>query len=134
VCLAISVSINTYTVSLGFGRHAKTVSEENLRLINLNTIVGAAFGILATTISKTSFAITLHRISTNAWMRYFLVFVIVTINITMNLVWIFGLAKCSPLARVFDRKVPGTCWDLSKLLTYQLFAACTFLMDGQPRR
>ncbi|KAH6951728.1 hypothetical protein DER45DRAFT_576944 [Fusarium avenaceum] len=56
-------------------------------------------------------------------MRYFLVFVIVTINVTMNLVWIFGLAKCSPLARVFDKKVPGTCWDPTKLLTYQLFAA-----------
>ncbi|KAM0189009.1 hypothetical protein ACHAPA_007722 [Fusarium lateritium] len=123
VCLAVAVSINTYTVSLGFGRHAKTISDENLKLINLNTIVGAAFGILATTISKTSFAITLHRISTNAWMRYFLIFVIVTINISMNLVWIFGLVKCSPLARVFDKSVPGTCWDSSKLLKYQLFAA-----------
>ncbi|KAF5000537.1 hypothetical protein FGRMN_1704 [Fusarium graminum] len=123
VCLAISVSIETHLVSLGFGRHQDTISEANLKIINLNTIVGAAFGILATTISKTSFAITLHRLATNAWMRYFLVFVIVTINVTMNLVWIFGLAKCSPLARVFDKKVPGSCWDPSKLVTFQLFAA-----------
>ncbi|KAF5657723.1 integral membrane protein pth11 [Fusarium heterosporum] len=123
VCLAISVALNTYIVSLGFGRHQDTISEANLKIINLNTIVAAAFGILATTISKTSFAITLHRIATNAWMRYFLVFVIVTINVSMNLVWIFGFAKCSPLARVFDKKVPGSCWDPKKLLQYQLFAA-----------
>ncbi|KAJ4111322.1 hypothetical protein NW768_011896 [Fusarium equiseti] len=123
VTLMISVAINTYLVSLGFGRHMNTISEENLRTINLNTIVGAAFGIIATTTSKTSFAITLYRIATNVWMKYFLIFVIVTINISMNLVWIFGLAKCSPLARVFDKKVPGTCWDPKALLQFQLFAA-----------
>jgi len=103
-----------------------TISEENLRTINLNTIVGAAFGIIATTTSKTSFAITLYRIATNVWMKYFLIFVIITINISMNLFWIFGLAKCSPLARVFDKKVPGTCWDPKALLQFQLFAACEF--------
>ncbi|KAF5624447.1 integral membrane protein pth11 [Fusarium sp. NRRL 52700] len=78
---------------------------------------------MATTISKTSFAITLYRIATNAWMKYFLIFIIVTINVSMNLVWIFGFAKCTPLERVWNPDVPGTCWDKSKLLTFQLFAA-----------
>ncbi|KAF5258939.1 hypothetical protein FOXYS1_10467 [Fusarium oxysporum] len=78
---------------------------------------------MATTISKTSFAITLYRIATNAWMKYFLIFIIVTINVSMNLVWIFGFAKCTPLERVWNHNVPGTCWDKSKLLTFQLFAA-----------
>ncbi|CCT74586.1 related to integral membrane protein pth11 [Fusarium fujikuroi IMI 58289] len=123
VALAISVSLNTYLVSLGFGRHAATISDENLIIINKTTIVGAAFGIMATTISKTSFAITLYRIATNAWMKYFLIFIIVTINVSMNLVWIFGFAKCTPLERVWNHNVPGTCWDKSKLLTFQLFAA-----------
>ncbi|CEI62252.1 hypothetical protein FVEN_g10252 [Fusarium venenatum] len=123
VTLMISVAINTYLVSLGFGRHKATISDENLKTINLNTIVGAAFGIIATTTSKTSFAITLYRIATNVWMKYFLIFVIITINVSMNLVWIFGLAKCSPLARVFDKSVPGTCWDPKALLQFQLFAA-----------
>ncbi|KAH6880039.1 hypothetical protein B0T10DRAFT_495700 [Thelonectria olida] len=123
VALTIAVSINTYIVSLGFGRHKWTISDDNIKTINLNTILVAAFGIIATTTSKSSFAITLHRISTNKWMKYFLVFVIVTINISMNLVWIFGFAKCTPLKKVWDSKVPGTCWDKSKLLKFQLFAA-----------
>jgi hypothetical protein len=42
----------------------------------------------------------------------------------MNLVWIFGLAKCTPYHRVFDKSVPGTCWDKTKLAKFQLFAAC----------
>lgn len=122
--LAIAVSINTYIVSLGFGRHIDTISDENLRTINLNTILVATFGIIATTTSKSSFALTLYRISTSTWMRYFLIFVIVTVNISMNLVWIFGLAKCTPFEKVLNSKFPGTCWDRSKLLKFQLFAAC----------
>jgi hypothetical protein len=42
----------------------------------------------------------------------------------MNLIWIFGLAKCTPLERVFDKSVPGTCWDKTKLVHFQLFASC----------
>jgi hypothetical protein len=122
--LAIAVSINSYIVSIGFGRHKATISDDNLKTISLNTILVAAFGIMATTLSKSSFAITLHRISTNKWMKYFLIFVIVTINLSMNLVWIFGFAKCTPLKKVWDSTVPGTCWDKTKLVKFQLFAAC----------
>jgi hypothetical protein len=42
----------------------------------------------------------------------------------MNLVWIFGLAKCTPFERVMDKSIPGTCWDKTKLAKFQLFAAC----------
>ncbi|KAF0329924.1 hypothetical protein GQ607_002691 [Colletotrichum asianum] len=121
--LAISVSINSYIVSLGFGRHIWTISDENRKEINLFTILVATFGIIATTTSKSSFALTLYRIVTNNWTKYFLIFVIVSINISMNLIWIFGFAKCTPLEKVWDGSVPGTCWDKTKLVRYQLFAA-----------
>ncbi|OLN97764.1 hypothetical protein CCHL11_07918 [Colletotrichum chlorophyti] len=123
ITLAISVSVNSYIVSLGFGRHIWTISDENKKEINLCTILVAAFGIIATTTSKSSFALTLYRIVTNKWTKHFLVFVIVSINISMNLVWIFGFAKCTPLAKVWDGNVPGVCWDRTKLVKYQLFAA-----------
>ncbi|KAF4981688.1 hypothetical protein FZEAL_2575 [Fusarium zealandicum] len=123
VSLLIAVSINSYIVTLGFGRHIETVDDADLRIINLNTILVATFGILATTISKTSFAITLYRIATNVWMKRFLIFIIVTINVTTNLVWMFGFAKCTPLEKVWDQDVPGTCWEKAPLLKYQLFAA-----------
>lgn len=127
----MAVSFNTYIVSLGFGDHIWTITKENLRTINLFSILVACFGIIATTASKSSFALTLYRISPNAWMKYFLIFVIVSINVSMNLVWIFGFAKCTPLPKVFDGEVPGTCWDRKKLLKFQLFVACK--MDRQIR-
>ncbi|KAI1841757.1 hypothetical protein JX265_007139 [Neoarthrinium moseri] len=123
LALAIAVSINTYIVSLGFGRHIWTISDENLKTINLNTILVAAFGLMSTSISKTSFAVTLYRIVTNIWVKRFLIFVIVTINLSMNLVWVFGFAKCTPIEKVWDSSVPGTCWNKTSLNKYQLFAA-----------
>jgi hypothetical protein len=80
----IAVSINSYIVSLGFGQHMVTISEQNLEKIKLNTIIVAAFGIIATTTGKTSFAITLYRITTERWMKYFLIFVIITVRLPMN--------------------------------------------------
>jgi hypothetical protein len=41
----------------------------------------------------------------------------------MNLVWIFGLAKCTPFEKIYKSNVPGTCWDKNKLGKFQLFAA-----------
>ncbi|KEY64162.1 hypothetical protein S7711_03455 [Stachybotrys chartarum IBT 7711] len=121
--LVIAVSIDTYIVSLGFGSHIWTISAENLRTINLFTILVAAFGIMATTISKTSFSMTLYRIAMDRWMKCLLVYIIITSNLSLNLVWIFGLTKCTPFEKVLDRNVPGTCWDKSKLLRYQLAAS-----------
>lgn len=106
-----------------------TISDENLRTIKLNTIIVACFGIIATSAGKTSFAIMLYRISTNKWMKWALIFIIITINVTMNLVWIFGFAKCTPLAKVFDDSVPGTCWDKAKLGQFQLGASCTVAIE-----
>jgi hypothetical protein len=114
-------------VSLGFGQHLDTIGTEDRKTINLFTILVACFGIIATTTSKSSFALTLHRIATTNWMKYFLIFIIISINISMNLVWIFGFAKCTPLQRVWDKSVPGTCWDPKKLVKFQLFAACKTL-------
>lgn len=82
--LVIAVSINSYIVSLGFGQRMATISDDNLAKIKLNTIIVAAFGIIATTTGKTSFAITLYRITTERWMKYFLIFVIITVRHSMT--------------------------------------------------
>lgn len=122
--LTVAVSLLSYIVTLGFGKHQSTIDHEDLKTININTILVAAFGIISTCVSKTSFALTLYRIIINKWMRWFLLFVIITINVSMNLVWIFGFAKCTPTEKVWDSSVEGKCWDKQALLKYQLFAAC----------
>jgi hypothetical protein len=126
--LTIAVSINTYIVSLGFGSHIDTISHENLRLISLNTILVATFGCMAISLSKASFAITLYRLTSSRWTRWFLIWIIVSVSIFLNLIWIFGLLKCTPFERVIDKSVPGTCWNKQKLFTFQLFASSESLL------
>ncbi|KAK2012164.1 hypothetical protein LZ32DRAFT_510230, partial [Colletotrichum eremochloae] len=121
--LAIAVSINSYAVSLGFGRHVSTISHQNKRKINLFAILVATFSILAITLSKASFALMLYRLIINKWLKYLLVFIIVSVNLLMNLVWMLAFAKCTPLAKVFDPSVPGKCWDMRLLLRFEIFTA-----------
>ncbi|KAK6829430.1 hypothetical protein PG987_010014 [Apiospora arundinis] len=51
-------------------------------------------------------------------------FVVVTVNLFLNSVWITGFAKCQPIEKVWDGSVPGTCWDKKKLAKWQTFASC----------
>ncbi|KAK6839121.1 hypothetical protein PG989_016574 [Apiospora arundinis] len=121
--LATSVSINTYLTTLGMGRHYSTISREDKISINKVTILVALFGIMASGLSKTSFCVTLYRLFSDKWMRFFLLFVVVTVNLFLNSVWITGYLKCQPTAKVFDSSIPGTCWDKSKLSKWQTFAS-----------
>lgn len=41
----------------------------------------------------------------------------------MNLVWIFGLSKCTPFPKIYDSSVEGKCWNKKRLRSFQLFAA-----------
>jgi hypothetical protein len=121
----IAVSINTYIVSLGFGSHIDTISHDNLKLISLNTILVATFGCLATSISKTAFAVTLYRLTSSRWMKLLLIWIIVSVNIVYNLIWIFGFLKCTPFEKVVDNSTLGKCWNKQRLLIFQL-VACSY--------
>lgn len=125
VSLVTSVSLNTYITTLGMGRHYSTVSHDNKIAINKITIIVAAFGIMSSVLSKTSFAVTLYRLFNNKWMRFFLLFVVITVNLFLNSVWVTGFLKCQPVQKVWDSSAPGTCWDKQKLAKWQTFASCT---------
>ncbi|KAK7946928.1 uncharacterized protein PG986_011249 [Apiospora aurea] len=121
--LIVCVALNTYITSLGMGRHYSTISHDNKVTIGRDTIIVAAFAILSSCLSKTSFAVTLYRLFTNRWMRFFLLFVVVTVNLFLHSVWITGFLKCRPIEKVWDPSVEGVCWDKQKLAKWQSFAS-----------
>jgi hypothetical protein len=85
VSLLIAAPINTYIVLLRFGRHIWIVDVEVLKTIKFNTILVGAFGIIATTTSKTSFAISLYRVTTSKWMKYYLIAAITTVRVSSQM-------------------------------------------------
>lgn len=42
-------------------------------------------------------------------MSWFLWFIIVTVNVGLNMMWIIGFVKCSPMSKAWDPSVEGHC-------------------------
>jgi hypothetical protein len=88
-----------------------------LKLDDLNTVAtlglcSATLAITAQSWSKTSFAITLLRIS-DGWLKRFLWFAIGSMNVLFGLRALFLWIGCSPLEKSWHPRVKGSCWDPS---------------------
>ena len=111
VALVVQVAILTKQLDYDLGRHIwdLTTTEytddfELLGLIGLTSIVcGMAW-------SKTAFAVTLLRLS-EARLRAFLWFVLLTINLFMMGGVLVRWLQCWPVQRGWDPTATGSCWD-----------------------
>lgn len=112
IALLISVVMIILNLPRGFGKHIYAVDPANLSDIGLTSNIAGTFSILAASLSKTSFAVTLLRILKGRT-RYLVWFIIATINITMSLSALLGWVQCSPIEKVWRVTVPGTCWPPS---------------------
>lgn len=89
--------------------------------IILTATILSLFAVFAAAWSKTSFALTLIRL-VDSWMKKLLWTVVVAMNIVMNLVIVFSFVKCTPVGKVWDSSIPGTCWDPYVTTYYNIFA------------
>ncbi|KAK3901529.1 hypothetical protein C8A05DRAFT_44827 [Staphylotrichum tortipilum] len=122
VFLLISIAADSSMVPLGLGMHLSDVDSANLTQIGLLSNVASTFSMLAAVLSKTSFAVTLLRI-TNGYTKIFVWFAIVIMNIGMGLAALFVWVKCNPVRKTWDFAVPGTCLDSHAMMVYSVFAA-----------
>ncbi|KAI1122626.1 hypothetical protein F5Y10DRAFT_253645 [Nemania abortiva] len=122
ICVVLSNVATSVAISLGWGKEPYDVPPKNPPLILLALSISGLFSILAATISKTSFALTLLRIS-NGWVKYAVWFAICTINVAMGLSIIFNWVQCTPVQKIFWIFIPGTCWPRTTLIQYNAFAA-----------
>jgi hypothetical protein len=109
-------------ISLGFGKHMVDVDPANLDAIGLSTTVAGTFSMLGAVLSKTSFAVTLLRI-TKGYTKMFVWVVIGVMNIAMGLSALFPWVKCNPVRKSWDPSIPGTCWDGHAMMVYSVFAS-----------
>ncbi|KAK0651150.1 hypothetical protein B0T16DRAFT_489222 [Cercophora newfieldiana] len=114
IALLANVTIGTILLDAGAAQKSSGLP---ITTDALNTF--ATLGMCATTLaitsqswSKTSFAITLLRIS-DGWLSWFLWFVIVSMNVLFGLAALFLWVGCSPLEKAWHPRVQGTCWDPS---------------------
>ncbi|KAI0199758.1 hypothetical protein F4808DRAFT_431119 [Astrocystis sublimbata] len=130
VCIVLSNVCTTIAISFGWLRDPADVDLQNWPRILLVLIIAGAFSIMGAAVSKTSFALTLLRISAGGWVRFVVWFAMLTVNVVMGLSIVFNWVSCSPVEKAFNVFVPGTCWPKATLIGYNTFvAAYSGIMD-----
>ncbi|KAK7961708.1 uncharacterized protein PG986_002533 [Apiospora aurea] len=123
IMMFCTVAILTYGVSLGFGQHITEISTNTVTNLQFLVYLSSIFSLLGAAWSKTSFALTLIRI-TEGHLRTAIWVVITSINMTLIANATLPFLRCSPVERNWDfLMVEGECWDADILLFFSMFAA-----------
>jgi hypothetical protein len=96
----------------------------NFYTANKLLFIGEFFSLTSIWVAKTSFCVTLLRLATHKWHKAFLWFIIITVDIITGMCALIIFTGCTPIDKVFDRNVPGTCWDQIPLFNFTLFVGC----------
>ncbi|KAJ5191095.1 uncharacterized protein N7498_010080 [Penicillium cinerascens] len=124
VCCLISYSAVSHVAStIGLGRHLIVVEQNPNDLINVALLcdIGESLAIMACTLGKTSFAVTLLRIVVRRWMVALLWFVIFTMNVINVLAAVFVFVQCKDPRHLWNPAIPSKCWPDSVFTNFSLF-------------
>jgi hypothetical protein len=99
----------------------------NLEPYLLIANLAGTFSILSACWSKTSFAITILRISTG-WTKGVVWFIIITVNASLGVAVAITWAQCTPLEKTWRPTVKGSCWDREVQIQYNIFTASKFCL------
>jgi hypothetical protein len=116
-CAFISACIN-----LGFGRPLTQFNPDNLETFLLYSNLAGSFSILAALWSKTSFAVTVLRIS-SGWTKVLVWFIIITVNACLGGAIAITWAQCTPIEKAWRPFLPGECWPKGIQNRYNIFTA-----------
>ena len=112
----------SYNTTLGYGKHIWDWDKNNLVAFGMFSNTSGFFSTLAAMLSKTSFAITVLRIS-DGWTKRFIWFIIVSINLTLGFGAMSLYIQCSPVEKVWRPWIDGRCWPKQAMIRYHMFTA-----------
>ncbi|KAF2865260.1 hypothetical protein BDV95DRAFT_507702 [Massariosphaeria phaeospora] len=118
--------------SVGYGIGLHFVDADMVKLVTgvKYMYLGEFFALLAMPTAKTSFCVTLLRLTAVPWHKWIIWFVIVTTNASMWAVAAMTFAQCSPIEKLWNLTLPGKCWDNRIVIYFSIFVgAYSALMD-----
>lgn len=116
-----STAVSTASAAHGFGKHRSDLDRDSITATTLLQNISSTFSITASAWSKTSFALTMLRI-TGSKTRRFIWFAIVTINLTKAASGSVAWISCTPVYKAWTPYAEGTCWDKQSIANYNLFS------------
>jgi hypothetical protein len=117
IVLLVSCSTSTANVRLGLGRHGSEVPLENVATFSIQSNVAAFTSVIAVACSKTSFAITLLRL-TDGWMKWFVIAITVIHDLGHAGTAALFLVWCTPWR---SPPLPGQCSPSAAVVDYSLY-------------
>ncbi|TLD34127.1 hypothetical protein PspLS_00654 [Pyricularia sp. CBS 133598] len=110
LALLLDASLTTHVVRLGYGKHAYDVALENVNAQALIGLICTTLAITSAAWSKTSFALTLLRISGKR-VKIAIYILIFSMNILMGVGALLMWVNCKPLRKAWEPMIDGYCWD-----------------------
>jgi len=91
-------------------------------MVRIYTAAGT-LAVCASIWSKTSFALTILRLTKGTGLRNVVWFLIISLNVFMGLTGLFNYIHCWPVNKLWDFAAEGTCWPVDILINYDIFSA-----------
>ncbi|GAB1317733.1 Rhodopsin domain-containing protein [Madurella fahalii] len=131
ITLVISVVLQSVGVHYGLGKpYADQYEQGTISTVAQYSYIAGFFSILATCWSKTSFAISLLRIATGREMRWFIWFIIITVNLMLGSNGAIQWVQCWPIGKLWNWEMEGSCLPPNTIQVYNAFiASFSGLMD-----
>ncbi|PKS05033.1 hypothetical protein jhhlp_008399 [Lomentospora prolificans] len=129
VLMTSDIIIITVSIAQGFGKHIYAIPPDHLSTIGLLGNIAATLTILSETFSKTSFAVTLLRL-TEGRVKKFVWACIISSNLVMVTSALLHWVQCQPSEKSWKPQVAGTCTrpEISSSLAIA-FAAYSGVLD-----
>jgi hypothetical protein len=113
-------------VNYGLGKHFADTDKTKISTGIEYMYLGELFALLAMPTSKTSFCVTLLRLTETPWHKHFIWFIIVTLNLALWGCIAVTFAQCEPVEKLWNLTLPGKCWDNRIVIYYSVFVGGTF--------
>jgi hypothetical protein len=123
VSLIVSISLQTAGVHHGLGKHYNAMTDDQLTNVAIFSISAGFAAVLATAWSKTSFGLSLLRISPTGRIRTALWIIIVLTNVVFGVNGLIQWIQCWPVAKLWHHTLEGSCWSSIAVQDYNTFAA-----------
>lgn len=124
--ILVSSALLTEGTKYGIGMHFSDLDPEKMSTYGWISISAGFCTLLGTTWSKTSFAITLLRITSSIWIRRLIWFIIVSVNLVLGFAAAVMWIQCWPVAKRWHANLPGSCWPNHVVQDYITFTAGTY--------
>ena len=107
------------------GKHIPDIPPENLPALRIRGLVSVALDGAAQGFSKTSFAITMLRL-TEGRLRIAIWVLLISMNVFLAIGCVLFFVHCTPLEKVWVSEYPGTCWSFSIAVNFGIFSSGKF--------